>query len=471
MDFVVQTVDFIGVVAAAKVIGVRRTGVVGGSMLQPQPQLFAGHVHAIEPVFKHVQLIQQTHRNVARRNQVANLGAAGQRRADGQLRRNRRQLRLVQQIHQRGGLQGDVLIGESAGSSAQRLIQISLQLLVVGSQRRGNLLIFHQAFLIRQETVAVFSRHRGHGLGRRVVGELHEAQAFAAAARQHGHNLALGIEDVLTVVGVMEVTIHNRVNPGGQVNHCANLVFVVRGVVAIGRNSVFHAGVRHDNHHVAALLLAQDRHEVLNRGNQIAEVDALIVGLNLPSGDVGRIHADDANLHALKFLDDVRDAHPGIPLGALCHKVGGGHGHGMLLAVVGAHHILNLTLENRQIVVELVIAQAPHVVVHQAQRLHHGIVLFRSEVGVVIGHGRALHGIAAIHQNDVLFRSTNLLDHGSDHGQTHVRRRFASGVVDGQHFAVHVAGRDDGNHDGIRILCERRAAHQGENHGQRQQKG
>ena len=117
------------------------------------------------------------------------------------------------------------------------------------------------------------------------------------------------------------------------------------------------------------------------------------------------------------------------------------------------------------------IAQAPHVVVHQAQRLHHGIVLFRSEVGVVIGHGRALHGIAAIHQNDVLFRSTNLLDHGSDHGQTHVRGRLASGVVDGQHFAVHVAGRDDGNHDGIRILCERRAAHQGENHGQRQQKG
>ena len=161
----------------------------------------------------------------------------------------------------------------------------------------------------------------------------------------------------------------------------------------------------------------------------------------------------------------------GIPLGALRHKVGGGHGHGMLLAVVGAHHILNLTLENRQIVVELVIAQAPHVVVHQAQSLHHGIVLFRREVGVVIGHGRALHGIAAIHQNDVLFRSTNLLDHGSDHGQTHVRGRFASGVVDGQHFAVHVAGRDDGNHDGIRILCERHAAHQGENHGQRQQKG
>jgi len=36
VDFVVQTVDFIGVVATAKVIGVPRTGVVGGSMLQPQ---------------------------------------------------------------------------------------------------------------------------------------------------------------------------------------------------------------------------------------------------------------------------------------------------------------------------------------------------------------------------------------------------------------------------------------------------
>ena len=180
------------------------------------------------------------------------------------------------------------------------------------------------------------------------------------------------------------------------------------------------------------------------------KVDAFPVGGNVPVGDVRIAETQDGYAYAVVVLDDVRlIALPSRPVLAV-RVVGRGvqivrhaHRHAAFALGVRARQIVELTVEDAQAIVELVVAYDEHVIADAAQRLHGRIVHILLVERVVVGQRRALNEVAAVHKQYVVVLLARRVDIGRHMRQAAVVLTAlckARGVVGRIDLTMHVAG-------------------------------
>ena len=185
--------------------------------------------------------------------------------------------------------------------------------------------------------------------------------------------------------------------------------------------------------------------------DDVGKIDAFPVCGDVPSGDVRVTEADDRDLHAVKVLDDVGIVTPpGRPILALVavgrcvEVVCQADGELLLRRGRGGGRIVELAVEDVQTVVELMVADDPHIVADGTERLDRGIVSLRLVECVVVGQRGALDGVAHIDDVQVVaVECTLLLDVGGNTGKTTLvgtALRGVNGVVRREDLTVQVGG-------------------------------
>ncbi len=184
------------------------------------------------------------------------------------------------------------------------------------------------------------------------------------------------------------------------------------------------------------------------------EVDPIMVG-RIPLVDVGVAEADDSNLHAVKILDDVGIIIlPGfVPLfgevAAFCsiQVVRHGNRHLLLRAGGSGGRVVQLTVQDVQTVVELMVADDPHVVADGTESLDGGIAVgFLVEECVVPCQRRALNGVACVGNKEVVaVLCPHLLDVSGNAGEAALigaALLIGLGIVGCVDLTMHVRGRE-----------------------------
>ena len=209
------------------------------------------------------------------------------------------------------------------------------------------------------------------------------------------------------------------------------------------------AAVGHDDDHVR--LFEHFRLIVLIGLDNIRKVDALPVGGDIPLRDIRVAEADDGDLNAVHFLNDIGGiAVPclpilflvavGLDIKVVCHA------DGKLLLRLSAcgNRIIELPLEDLQAVVELVIAHDPHIVADGTQRLDGRIVLLGLLECVIVSQRSALDRIAEVSDKQVVsVLFTHFPDVGCYTGQAAfigAALRLIHRVVRGVDLTVQVRG-------------------------------
>ena len=479
VDLVVEAVA-VDHIVVGQVGGGAVSADIGGGELQPGLDLLAGHGDLVEPVLIAVQPEQVAQDDIAGGDDVGGV-AGGQGSGDGQLGHlivggivggvltiiviGVGQLDPVDQVHEGGGTIAQTGGGEVGGGDADGLehivvpggfligLQDGLQLGIDGVVAHGDILGSH-----------------GAGVGGLVVGDDGLADLVAlggggdngddltGSVGDHGHAvpvLVAGEDQIHGVVGLDQLP-----DPAGAVAHV-------------------HAGVGHQHDDIG--LLQHLGLVVVISLDGIGEVDALPVGGNVPLGNTVVADAHDGDLDAVVLADDIGlEAAPGGPVLALVIvRLGGqvvGHGHGDLALRLGGlgDGVIDLLIQDGHAVVELVVAQDPHIIAHGAQGLDGGVfhgVLFEGEV---VGHGSALDGVAGVGQEHVLVLLTHLLDVAGDAGQAlavGAGGAGVGGVVGGVELAVDVGGIEHQDLYGVGALGSPDGGHQRNDHADCQKDG
>ena len=197
----------------------------------------------------------------------------------------------------------------------------------------------------------------------------------------------------------------------------------------------------------------------------VDEVGALVVGGQVPVGDVDVLEAQNAHLELLAAHIEGHGLvrlQVGL-LGLDVDVVGaqGVHGGaGVLVAGVGQHVIEDLL--GLHVKVELMVAGDEGVIPDVAQADGHGVVHAALHVHVVADDGAALDDVAVVDEDGAV-HGRPLFLHGGGHLQVAVLDFLAVDGVEVVAFAVHVGGGVDTQREGI-LLCRQgtdaRAAHQ-----------
>ena len=239
-----------------------------------------------------------------------------------------------------------------------------------------------------------------------------------------------------SLVGVAD---HKGIHLGIGVGHLIHAGGAVLAVPAIVYQADEHVHlVPQLGHHVAGLLHGGGKGHVV-----------IVAGRGgLPLGDVGRVNAEYAYLDPLHLEDGIGL----LPAGSV-GVVGVGDEHIALEKGDGP-------LQHVKVVIELVVAQFPHVVPHEIHGVDHGM----DHVSVKQGDHVGLDGIAAVQQQQVRVFFPLGFDHRGHPGQTCVGGGSIHRIIVGRDGAVQVAGFQNGNGDGLGLGQHGRGA--AEQHGQ-----
>ena len=412
--FRLRVVDHIGEAVAVNDVIIGQVagvdiGLAGGvrldlrrGKLEPLMDLLALHGDLIEPVFKAVKLKHIAEVDVALVDDVC-IVAGGQRRGDGELRRLV-VLRIVRRVHAGVVISAPELDGVDQIHERRRLCaELGSRKISVGLADLLEHVLLPCRVLIGLENldevfvelVVLHIHQRGVNVGlagRLVVGDLHLRDGTCLGERlEHMDVLALGVLDRPILV----VMLMAGECKGDGVRLLNELLDEVGFLVGI------HAAVGSNDDHVGLFL--HFRLIVLIGVDDVGKIDAFPVGGNIPCGDIGVAEADDGNLHAAKVLDDVGGiALPRLPVLALVAVGGGveivGHADAQLLFRfrAGGSGIIKLTVEDVQTVVELVVADNPHVIADGTECLDRRGIGIGLVERIVIRQRSTLDGVAQV---------------------------------------------------------------------------
>ena len=438
-----RSVDLIGEALAGDNVVVRQAALdaegavlvgpnLGGGVLEPGADFLAAHGDLVEPVLIAVQAEHVAELDVTLRDEVLGI-AGGQRSGDGQLSGlivglvvggvltgaviSAPDLDLVHEVDEGGRRSAEARGGEVVACGADGLEHVLVpRCILIGLQSGGQLGLRlieglrGAALADGHGSIGGFDRVGLRGL---VVGEQRAADNTSLRARgDDGDLLAVGVGNLRHTVAMLVAGEHkvDGVRGGDKLTDEVGLFGVAVDAAVADEDNEVGLGL-----HLGFVVLVGL--------HNACEVDALPVLGDIPVRDVGVADAHDSDLDAVIFLDDIGSvAVPGLPVaGLVVVRVGVEvvrHGNTDLGLGLGGlrGEIVQLALENIHAVVELVVADDPHIIVHHTHDLHGGIVHVLLHEGVVVRQRRALDGVAGVAEEYVLVFRTLLLDIGSDAG-------------------------------------------------------
>ena len=210
------------------------------------------------------------------------------------------------------------------------------------------------------------------------------------------------------------------------------------------------AGMRQRDDDVGALLLHL-RHPGLGRLDDVARLDIAVEVLGVPDHDLRRHEADDADLDRLlgagAVLDLLVEDHIGLEVELVVARVGGKLGAADQVGAdereVGAGQHL---VQERQAVVELVVAERRALVAEQVHALHDRMevaLLHALLIGDVVAHRVALQQVAIVDQHRVGGFLAHRVDQRRRARQAHRVVRLVGIIVVGQHVHMDVGRLHD----------------------------
>ena len=426
---------------------------LGSGKLEPLVDFLALHGDLIEPVFKAIELEHIAKVDVALVDDVGVI-AGGQRCGDRKLRGlivglvvrgvlagvvvSAPELNGVDEVHERRRLRAKLLCSEVRGSFADLLEHV-----LVPSSVLVRLQDLHE-FLVQLVVFHVNDRGGNGGLaGLDVVGDLDLRDRAGLGERLENMDvLALGVlkGPVLVVVLVAGESERDGV---GLLDQFFN---------EVGLDVAVDAAVSDDNDHVGLFL--HFRLILLVGFDNVGKIDAFPVCGDIPSRDVRVAEADDRDLYAVKVLDDVgiiaspcRPVLAFVAVGRGIEVVGQADGNLLLRFGRGGGRVVELAAEDVQTVVELMVADDPHIVADGTEGLDGRIVGLGLIERIIIGQRSALNGIAHIDDIQVVavFRAL-LLDVGGNTGQAALvgsALRNIDRIIRSEDLAVQVGGHKE----------------------------
>ena len=296
---------------------------------------------------------------------------------------------------------------------------------------------------------------KGNGLGLGGLNGGNVPQTLIRLHILHGHGFHSGSGDLLAAIEGQIIADHFARIVLGLANRDGAVIVDVGGV-GVAQLQYIHFGTLIQNGlggigAVGGVFSVQTRmgrnHNDIGAGADF--VDALGHGVGhgrkgqighallgaVPTGNVGRRHANDGHLDAAALHDGVTGAGEIGAVGVL--DVGGQNRH------------LSLGQNGLEIVhakVEFMVAQNPGVVLHVVEGRGYRVIC--RVLGIeIVGHNGALDGIAGVHQNGVGVFRPNLLDVGGNPGQTVSGALLHIFVGVAPDIAVGVRSADDGQMD------------------------